>query len=251
MREDGAVTRFDPDPAAPPRRGGGILRGLAGLLGELLITAGVFCLAFVVWQLWWTDVVSDADAADTVAAMEASFNDSLVPQGSEAGGNADLRQIKLGDAYAVVRIPRFGADYARPLYQGTTRTILQRGVGHYDKTVQPGEIGNFSMAGHRTTYGKPFNRIAELKPGDRVIIETADTFFVYRITDHEIVLPTAVQVVLPVPNEPGVKPSEALMTMTSCHPEFSSRQRYVQHGILETTFPRTDGLPAEYMEVST
>lgn len=250
MREDGAVTRFDPDPAAPPRRGGGILRGLAGLLGELLITAGVFCLAFVVWQLWWTDVVSDADAADTVAAMEASFNDSLVPQGSEAGGNADLRQIKLGDAYAVVRIPRFGADYARPLYQGTTRTILQRGVGHYDKTVQPGEIGNFSMAGHRTTYGKPFNRIAELKKGDVVLVETRDTWYVYRVSGHEIVRPTQVSVLLPVPNQPDAEPTDATFTMTSCHPEFSARERYVVHGLLDASYPHAEGVPADVLTVS-
>lgn len=237
------------EPAAPRQRGKHhVLREVSGLLGELLITAGALCLLFVVWQLWWTDVVSDADAAQVVTAMENTAAGS--PAGDQTRAWVHPEEIKLGDAFAIVRIPRFGENFARPLYEGTTRSILQRGIGHYAETALPGEIGNFSMAGHRTTYGKPFNKIAELVPGDKVIVETVDTYFVYTITDHEIVVPTAVQVVLPVPNEPDAAPTKALVTMTSCHPEFSSRERYVQHGVLEASYPRAGGLPADVLEVS-
>ncbi len=114
----------------------------------------------------------------------------------------------------------------------------------------PGQVGNFSFAGHRVTYGKPFNRIAELVPGDKVIIETVNTYYVYTIVSSEIVLPTDVRVVLPVPNQPGAKPTQAMLTMTSCHPEFSSRERYVQHAVLDQTLPRAGGLPPEVLAVS-
>jgi sortase A len=216
-----------------------IVRGLTGLLGELLITAGAFLLLFVAWQLWWTDVVSDADANSVVVAMEQHPESWVQP-----------KQVKLGQAFAIVRIPRFGANFARPLYEGTTHDVLARGIGHYVGTQLPGAIGNFAMAGHRTTYGKPFNQIDKLKVGDVVLIETKDSYYLYRVTGHEIVVPTQSSVLLPVPNEPDAVPTQALLTMTSCHPEFSARQRFVVHGLLEAKYTHAQGVPASVLEVN-
>ena len=218
-----------------------IVRDVAGLLGELLVTLGVVLLLFVGWQLWWTDVVSDADAAQVVDTLEADFGD---PEWEQP------RKVKIGDAFAIVRIPRFGEKYARPLYEGTTTDVLQRGVGRYLDTAMPGEVGNFAMAGHRTTYGKPFNKIAELKKGDVVLVETRSTWYVYRVTGHEIVAPSQVSVLLPVPNEPSVEPDQEVLTMTSCHPEFSARERYVVHATLDAEYPHDQGVPADVLEVS-
>jgi sortase A len=220
-----------------------VVRGAVGLLGELLVTLGVILLLFVGWQLWWTDVVSDADAAQVVATIERQIDapDSSFVQPGKA---------KLGDAYAIVRIPRFGATYARPLYEGTTREVLQRGIGHYVGTALPGEIGNFAMAAHRTTYGKPFNRIAELRDQDVILVETKDNYFVYRVTGHQIVPPSQTSVLLPVPDQAGVEATVATLTMTSCHPEFSARERYVVHAALEASYPHSQGVPAEVLEVS-
>lgn len=217
-----------------------IVRGIAGLLGELLITIGVVLVLFVGWQLFWTDVVSDADAGQVVATLEKD------PTGPEW---VQPRQAKLGDAFAIVRIPRFGSEFARPLYEGTTRDVLTRGIGHYAETGLPGAVGNFAVAGHRTTYGKPFNQIDKLVEGDVVMVETRDTYFVYRVTSHQIVAPTQVSVLLPVPDEPERKATVATLTLTSCHPEFSARERYVVHAELEATYPRDKGVPADVLKV--
>jgi sortase A len=217
-----------------------IVRGLAGLLGELLITIGAVLVLFVCWQLFWTDVVSDADADQVITTIE---HDPAGPQWVQPKG------AKLGDAFAIVRIPRFGAKFARPLYEGTTRDILTRGIGHYADTDLPGEVGNFAMAGHRTTYGKPFNQIDKLLEGDVVLVETKDTYFVYRVTGHQIVPPTQVSVLLPVPDEPDQEPTVATLTLTSCHPEFSARERYVVHAALDATYPRAKGVPADVLKV--
>ena len=217
------------------------VRGVAGLLGELLVTVGVVLLLFVGWQLWWTDVVSDADAAQVVDTLQADFDSPEWVQ---------PKHVKLGDAFAIVRIPRFGATFARPLYEGTTRDILQRGIGHYTNTAMPGEVGNLAMAGHRTTYGKPFNQIATLEKGDVVLVETKSTWYVYRVSGHEIVPPTQVSVLLPVPNQPDVEPTEAVLTMTSCHPEFSARERFVVHATLDASYPHDQGVPSDVLEVS-
>ncbi|MCB0913018.1 MAG: class E sortase [Propionibacteriaceae bacterium] len=218
-----------------------VVRGVAGLLGELLITLGVVLLLFVGWQLWWTDVVSDADAAQVVDTLQADFDDPEWVQ---------PKHVKIGDAFAIVRIPRFGAKYARPLYEGTTTDVLQRGIGHYVDTAGPGEVGNLAMAGHRTTYGKPFNKIAEMKKRDVVLVETKEAWYVYRVTGHEIVAPTEVSVLLPVPDEPDAEPTRAVLTMTSCHPEFSARERYVVHATLDASYPHAQGVPADVLEVS-
>ncbi len=215
------------------------LRHIAGLLGELMITLGLVLILFVGWQLVWTDVVSDADSSSVVQTLKRRFEPATTPGDT----------VPFGDAYAIVRIPRFGPSYARPLYEGTTSAILQRGIGHYANTDEPGGVGNFAMAGHRTTYGKPFNLIAELKVGDAVVIETRDAYFVYRITGTEIVPPTQGSVLLPVPDDPDATPTHATVTMTSCHPEFSARQRYVAFGVLAATYPHAEGLPSDVLRV--
>lgn len=215
-----------------------VVRGLAGLLGELLITAGAFLLLFVGWQLWWTDVVSDTDASAVVATMAANPDAWVQP-----------KKVKLGEAFAIVRVPRFGADFARPLYEGTTREVLQRGAGHYLETALPGEIGNFAMAGHRTTYGKPFSQIDKLKLGDVVLIETKDYYFVYRVSASEVVAPSKTSVLLPVPNDRQATATKAMLTMTSCHPEFSARERFVVYAVLDVKYPHAQGVPASVLEV--
>ena len=229
-------------PTQRRRSAGRFVRGLVGLLGEMLVTLGVVLALFVAWQVLWTDVVADREQAATVSALEARFS-------AESAGATQPQAPDL-HAFAVVRIPRFGADYARPVYRGTDRATLQRGIGYYPDTALPGEVGNFAIAGHRTTYGKPFSRIAELRQGDLVIVETAESFFLYRVYSDQIVVPTQAEVVLPVPGEPGQAPTEALLTMTSCHPQFSSRQRWVTHARLERVLDRADGLPEELLEVA-
>jgi len=221
------------------------LRGAAGIAGELLITLGVVLVLFVGWQLVWTDVVADGDQAGAVAAMQEEFR--AAGPGTDDPSAAPAGQP--GAAFAIVRVPRFGADYARPVYEGTARGILQRGIGHYAGTAGPGELGNFALAGHRTTYGKPFRGIAELRDGDLVIVETREAYFVYKVYDRAIVPPTRTEVILPVPGRPGQEPGEALLTLTSCHPVFSSRERYVTHARLVDTRSRADGLPADLLTV--
>ncbi|WP_235504396.1 class E sortase [Nostocoides sp. Soil756] len=222
-----------------------MIRRLVGGVGELLITAGVLVLLFVAWQLWWTDVVADRRQAQIVQALVDDFG---AGRASDVGGDAfpDLGQEK---AFAVIRVPRFGADYARPVIEGTGRDVLALGVGHYDGSAAPGAVGNFAVAGHRTTYGRPFHDIDRLRAGDRVIVETAPTVYVYEIRSHEIVRPWQTEVIAPVPDQPGKAPTTAMITMTSCHPTYSARFRYVTHGALVKSIPRAQWRAADWMTV--
>ncbi|MFC5381228.1 class E sortase [Aquipuribacter nitratireducens] len=230
-------------------------RLLVRTTGELVMTLGVLLLLFLAWQLWWTDVEADRAQARTTAALEeqwdalASGQDGAAPARPEPAAEPDpvaadpVLAALPSEAVALLRVPAFGDDYVRPVVAGTGELELQQGIGHYDGTAGPGEVGNFAIAGHRTTYGAPFNPIAELRTGDPVVVETATEFHVYRVQASRIVLPTDVEVIAPVPDRPGEEPTEAWLTMTSCHPMFSARERYVVHALLESSTPRADGRP--------
>ncbi|MDO5501866.1 MAG: class E sortase [Actinomycetia bacterium] len=224
---------------------GNAVRVVVRTIGELLITAGVVLMLFLVWQLWWTDVVADRAQAETVAELSAIFETEPPPpppapeEPEEPGITA---MVPTGEAFAIVRIPRFGDDYARPIIEGTDLDVLEKGVGHYVGTAMPGEVGNFAIAGHRTTYGRPFHFIHELQPGDPIVIETAEAYTIYEMRRHQIVFPTETRVIAPVPDEPAGEPSEAWLTMTSCHPIYGSRERYIVHAELTETIARESGV---------
>ena len=103
--------------------------------------------------------------------------------------------------------------------QGITVPDLRKGPGHYPDSPMPGQLGNAAIAGHRTTYGEPFNRIDELVPGDEITIETLSGTFHYTVTRQLVVSPRDVQVLDPTPN--------ATLTLTTCHPKYSANQRLV------------------------
>ncbi len=219
---------------------------MAGVLGELLVTLGVIVLSFAAWQLWWTDLVADRTQAEEVRALEQRFTDAGVPASTGAPPAQSAlvsARTSVGKAFAVIRIPRFGASYQRPVIQGTEKEQLDDGIGHEPRSVMPGQIGNFATAGHRVTYGKPYNRIDELLRGDAVVVETPDGWSVYRVQRHRIVTPKQVEVIAPVPDRPGVTPTERWMTMIACHPKFSARERYIAYAKLERFVPRADGPP--------
>jgi len=120
---------------------------------------------------------------------------------------------------------------------------LRRGPGHMSGTALPGQVGNVVLSGHRTTYGAPFNRWDELSAGDEVVLETQDGWFTYTLTGSQVVAPSAVDVVLPVPGQPGAAPVEPLLTMTTCEPEYSAAERMIVSGRLTSSRPRAEGPP--------
>lgn len=235
-----------------------MLATILGVLGELLITLGVLLGLFVVWQLWWTDVVADREQAEIVEDLgwaeltpEPTTEPSSEPTQAPDPRRYDAAPVPAEPAvrttFATLRVPRWGEDYLRPISQGTSRSQVldELGIGHYEGTAMPGGVGNFAVAGHRVTYGKPFNRIEELAVGDPLVVQTEDTWYVYRVTSTEVVSPRQVEVVAPVPGQPGVAPTEAIMTLTTCHPMYSARERYIVHALLDYWMPADAGTPAE------
>jgi len=242
-----------------PSRAHAILFGTIGVVGELLITAGVLLFGFLAWQLWWTDVQGDRAQAQIVDQFATDPVPTTTPT---AGGTAtvkiaaprhDAPPVDKAPAHAVtfatIQVPRWDGVGAKPISEGIDRaTVLNpKGVGHYPGTQMPGDVGNFATAGHRTTYGKPYHRIAELQVGDPIVIRTKTTWYVYRMTSKEIVNPDDVGVIAPVPDQPGKTPTARMITLTSCTPMYSAAQRYVVHGELDYWAPISSGIPVELL----
>lgn len=236
------------------RRGGfgGFVLGFVGVVGELLITCGVLLLAFLGWQLWWTDVEGNREQAAVVEA--GGWNDPIEQATGIVTPRYDdppvMEQPEYLTTFASMRVPRWDGEPTRTITQGTDRpnVLNPLGVGHYDGVAMPGGLGNFALAAHRTTYGKPFNRIAELQPGDPIVVWTQDTWYVYRVTGSDIVMPQDVWTIAPDPQDPSVTNETAtrrLITLTSCHPMFSARERYIVWGEFEYWAPTSEGIPAE------
>ena len=123
--------------------------------------------------------------------------------------------------------------------EGTTASALRAGAGHYPGTPLPCEVGNVAIAGHRTTYGKPFANIDQLKPGDTIELDTPIGGCVYKIAPHAItVVDAAMPFIVTSNNIDVVKPTpDRTLTLTSCHPKGSASHRIVIQATWEKDLP--------------
>lgn len=239
-------SRRGEEPADPPR-GRGFWRTAALGVGELLVTAGVVLLLFVVYEVYVTDLLTAQRQDQLSEELREEWESAPAPGADERGS---ITPVELGDAFAVLRIPRLGEDYTRVVLEGTQEEQLAQGPGHYVGSAMPGEQGNVAFAGHRVGKGSPFLELDAMRPGDPVVVETADSWFVYRVlgdpatgdvdTDPsgvpgmQIVSPSAVEVISPTPGAAAsAAPSGAYLTLTTCHPRYSARQRLVVHARLD------------------
>jgi sortase A len=127
--------------------------------------------------------------------------------------------------------------------QGVAPINLKFAPGHYPDSVLPGEIGNFSVAGHRIP--SMFWDLDKIKVGDPIVVETSETWYVYTAVLTHVVTPHSVEVVAPVPNQPGATPTDAMLTMTTCNPKWNNYQRLVVHAKLARSQAQSAGRPVE------
>ncbi|MEU4178401.1 class E sortase [Streptomyces sp. NPDC026589] len=240
---------------------------------ELVVSLGVVLLLLVVHQLWWTNREARAEAGSTVRSLQREW-DEPAPEGfdgdageregsprpSASGREAEAEPVprpvasdastrprsapRWDQAYAVLRIPRIGLT--APVAEGTSKGgVLDRGyVGHYARTAQAGQAGNFALAGHRNTHGEPFRRIDRLRSGDRITVETRDAVYTYTVGKRLArTAPSDSGVIAPVPRSNittsvGYSAPGYYLTLTTCTPEFSSRYRLIVWGKLTSMRPR-------------
>ncbi|MFD7555756.1 class E sortase [Streptomyces sp. NPDC059533] len=237
-----------------------VLRLVVRTFSEVCLTAGTLIVLFVAYVLFWTGVKADramdgemsalrdrwaaAPAAAPAPSPSPSPSPSAVPQQSAPPATPEPAAYPAGRAFAEMYVPRFGRDWNKPVLEGTDPDVLKKGLGHYSGTARLGATGNFSVAGHRRTYGDPFKDFPELRPGDEVILKDASAWYTYTVRGGPLrTLPTDVAVVDPVPAKSPFTTPGRYLTLTTCDPEWGHSHRLVVWAELTGTRPVGEGKP--------
>lgn len=249
-----------------------------GAIGRTMIATGVLLLLFVVYQLWGTGLHTRLaqqeleqefqalldQAADTASTSPSTDPDATSPPTSYevAPAAADVPPPAKGDPIGRIVIPRIGVDFV--VIEGVDLWLLDDAPGHFPGTPLPGQPGNAALAGHRTTFMAPFNRIDELQPGDTVDVTTVQGTFQYEVLPQPATdpngAPSGHYIVRPDQTEILDDKGDDRLTLMACHPKYSAAQRIVVEAKLTSPVapatPRaepdadepTDALPGEATE---
>ena len=209
------------------------LRRRVQIAGWALIWSGVLVGGYVGWQLFGTDILNSrvqAEAAEDLErevaegnAIEEEFDSEDLAGGEVPPGIPDRVSLVSEpdpvhcEPVAFMRIPRI--DVESVVFEGDERPILNKGPGHMPGKPLPGQPGNAVISGHRTTYGRPFFDLDALEPGDTIEVESVAGTHVYEVRETVVVKPNGVWVTDPRPG--------AWLTLITCNPRFSARERLV------------------------
>ncbi|HEY5834325.1 class E sortase [Streptomyces sp.] len=215
---------------------------ISRIVGELFITTGLLMLLFVTYQLWWTNVRAHQQASGAANNLRDQWDST------EDDPNRVPGTFSPGEGFAIMYIPKL--DVKAPVAEGISKQkVLDKGmIGHYDgalSTAMPWDkAGNFGVAAHRNTHGEPFRYVNHLVPGDKVVVETANTYYTYAVTSALASTPPSnISVLRPVPVGSGFTRPGRYLTLTTCTPEFTSTNRLIVWGKLVEERPRTQGKP--------
>lgn len=229
-------------------------RRVAGVLGELMLTAGLVLLLFVGWQLFGTGLATaraqhslrteltrqwahGSTASTGSATTTTGSGAAAVAPGTTVAGQVPIAPPEpvpaAGRPLAELTIPRLDDSWV--VVQGVTLDDLALGPGHYPGTAMPGQVGNFAVAGHRATHDQPFAYLDQVRVGDRLIVRIATRTYVYRVTRTFITVPTSLSVLDPVPGQAGVRPTQRRITLTTCNPRWGHTNRLIVYGVLAET----------------
>jgi sortase A len=195
------------------------------IAGIVLLALGLGSLGWFAWEYWGTNIAGEQAQREEKAKLRERW-ESPATESKE-----------IGDGIALMRIPEFGADWEQPILIGITPEVLMRGLGWYDTTAEPGQIGNFAVAGHRSGNGRPFDKLLDLGPGSRIVVETRTHIYTYELDNSPADLTvknTDTWVLDPVPGSLE-QPTRALITLTTCEDFFTSPDRSIGFGHLVDT----------------
>lgn len=216
-----------------PRTGGDYARGAVRVFGELLFTAGIIMLLFAGYQVYGKQFETNAEQDRLIQAMNDGFEDEVEAEPLP------------GEAHSRMYLPTLDMDWV--VVNGVTQADIEYGPGHYPGTAEPGEIGNYAIAGHRVP--AVFWDADLLNDGDEIVLEGADAFYSYEVVESLTVTPDQVEVVDPNPFDPEAEPDRALLTITTCAPKLSNSHRLIVHAELVSEHDREDGVPASIQDM--
>ena len=210
------------------------MKRIVRIVAWTMVWSGGMTLGLVGYQLFVTDLINESvqaeareDLVDELEVRREELSAPILveepPQSTVATNSIEPvayypeRIEEEGVPFAELRIPDIGLDAV--LFEGVTPAALRNGPGHMPWTPLPGQPGNAVISGHRTTYGAPFFDLDLLEPGDEIEVDTVIGSHTYTVRETVIVTPTDVWVTDPRPG--------AWLTLTTCHPKLSARERLI------------------------
>ncbi|WP_028646787.1 class E sortase [Nocardiopsis sp. CNT312] len=229
-------------PPASRHTTGDVVRGIVRTIGEVLLTVGLLMLFYASYEVyggqWETEREQQelAQGLEEVWAAEASAEEDTEPgpESEPLPGSADSR----------LYLPSLDLDWV--VVNGTTPGDILNSPGHYtDYGSEPGAVGNYAVAAHRTP--GLFWDIDQLEDGDVMVLEDAENFYTYRVFEEQTVLPGDVWVIEPDPFDDATDeaPERSLITLTTCAPKLNNTHRLIVWAELAETTPKSDGMPEE------
>ena len=211
-------------------RGEGGMRTTVRGLGEALITLGAVVLLYAAYEVYGVSEVINNEQETLSTDLDTIWD-------GEAEGDEAAPVPELGDAFARMWAPDIRAE-SWTLVEGTEPADIEYAPGRFMDGAYPGEQGNFTLAGHNVP--AIFQKIRDLQPGDKVVIETKDYFYIYEVQEHEVVNETEVDITAPVPGDPAAEPGDEdfWLTLFTCHPLWDNYERYVVYSQLVDTIDR-------------
>jgi sortase A len=210
--QGGGALAVPPPPSAGRRRPARKPSALAvaGLaVAVACLAAGVGLLLYTGYRVW------DPGARAAQRLLTAKLHGEWSQQ---HGGGPRSITLQVGQPFAIIRVPAFGANWQFSIVEGTALPQLATGPGHVTGTALPGTPGNFAVAAHDITAGNPFLHLGSLRHGDSVIIQTADGTYRYAVSSEAVVRYTDTAVLAPVPGHPGAAPTAQYITLITCTP---------------------------------
>lgn len=233
---------------------------VTGVIGELLLTAGLGTLGFMAWKYWLNDIIQGDAQNNAGISLSAQFEqdylqapkpqkvEEVKPAEGVRGGPVPIREAPKTEAtrFAVLYVPAFGKEYSRTVASGiSTFPVLNNYVGYYPDSDAPGAVGNFALAGHRLAYGAPMQNLPNLQVGDHAYVETVDGWYEYEYRSGEYVDPYEVSILAPVPRYPELPGGDRIMVLMTCNPIYSTAERVVAYLTFVGFTPRNQGAPDE------
>lgn len=122
-----------------------------------------------------------------------------------------------------------------PVYEGLDSHTMNKGFWHFPVSSLPGQKGNTVIIGHRYAKLPPnrdtFFNLDKVKVGDRVEVVQSNNKFTYIVTDTRVVDKDDISVLQDY--------SDYRITLITCSPLWTSKQRLVIVGKLDKLYKNT------------
>ena len=165
----------------PPSSGGQWRPWLRGSAIGMLLLA-VVALGFIGYLYGLSDVQEARSQAILYQQFQLELANQVAPLGpfGPNGLNGTRGPTPPGSPMAILNIPSIGI-HDMVVVQGTSPQNLMVGPGHRPDSPLPGQPGVVQIYGRKATFGAPFSRLSELRPGDVIIAITGQGTSIYSV----------------------------------------------------------------------